>query len=383
MKVAEVRVFPRRITDRPQLLVKVTAEDGTEGWGEAGLTGRERSIGAVVLQLGQLLRGRSIFDCEALALRANNAHYYEGGRELYSALAALDIALHDLRGRKLGCAVYDLLGGRVRQSVPLFHSLDLGTADAVTEEAQHLAADGWRALRFTVCASDDTDGKIFDPYEEAPRLAALCNTLRQAVPRHVVLGIDLHRRFPPPAFARFLDLLDRGALDFVEEPIQAHAVAAYVAARSLGGPRVALGEEFVSKWNFLPYLEAGAVDFCRLDLCLAGGFTEGRKIAALCEARYVPLMPHNPLGPVAFAANLHFGLLQPGFAFLEYQRPNDKDKRFDIAFPRRPTADSGSAAPLDAPGLGITVDEAALEALPEGEWRAPQLTDRSGGIVPW
>jgi galactonate dehydratase len=383
MKIATVVTYVRRIATRPQLLVKATAEDGTAGWGEAGITGRERSVEAVIAQLRAVMCGRSIFDTEALTLLANNAHYFEGGLELCSAMGALDIALHDLRGRVLGVPVRDLIGGTVRDRVPLFYSLDAAPEDESIADALRLVEEGWRALRLSVCARHEADGTVFDPRIEGIRFAKLCNAMRRAIPAEIVLGIDLHRRFAPPDYARFLDHLDRGAIDFVEEPMRAHSAAAYVAARAPGGPRVALGEEFCSKWEIAPYLDAGVMDYCRVDLCLAGGITEGRKIAALCEARYVPLMPHNPLGAISFAANLHFGLAMPNFAYLEYQCRNDKDPRIDAVFTRRATASAGYAVPLDAPGLGIEVDEDALRGLPDAEWRAPQLRDDDGGIVAW
>jgi galactonate dehydratase len=116
---------------------------------------------------------------------------------------------------------------------------------------------------------------------------------------------------------------------------------------------------------------------------LAGGITEGRKVAALCEARYVPMMPHNPLGAVSFAANLHFGVSVPNFAYLEYQRPTDKDPRIDVVVTTRATAEPGFAVPLDRPGIGIEIDEPKLRDLCEASWRAPRLRDNDGGIVAW
>jgi len=267
--------------------------------------------------------------------------------------------------------------------VPLFHNINTGPEDEIVTVAQRLAAEGWRALRLSVCAPGEADGTMFDPAAEAVRFALLCNALRRALPREIVLGIDLHRRFDPPQFARFLDHLLPRTLDFIEEPIRAHSVPAYVGARVPGGPRIALGEEFCTKWEFAPYLEAGVMDYCRLDLCLAGGITEGRKVAALCEARYVPVMPHNPLGAVSFAANLHFGVSVPNFAYLEYQRPTDKDPRIDAVVTRRATADAGFAGPLECPGLGVEIDEAKLQQLSEAAWCAPRLRDRDGGIVAW
>lgn len=141
------------------------------------------------------------------------------------------------------------------------------------------------------------------------------------------------------------------------------------------GPRIALGEEFTSKWDFTPYLEAGVVDFCRLDLCLSGGFTRGM----LCAADAA-----QPAGRSGFRGEcaLRFVtamLFVSGVSKTELKR----DARIDAVFPHRVTAGAGIATPNDASDLGIKVNETVLTALPEMEWYAPQLTNHSGGIALW
>ncbi len=147
-----------------------------------------------------------------------------------------------------------------------------------------------------------------------------------------------------------------------------------------GRPRLALGEKFCIKCRFAPYLEAGVMDYCCLDLCRAGGITEGRKVAAPCEVRYIPMIPHNSLGAVSFAANLHLGVSVPNFAYLEYKRPTNEDPRCNHEARH---AEPGFPVPLDRPGIGREIDEPKLRDLCEASWRTPRLRDNDVGIVAW
>jgi len=383
MRIEAIQCYTRCIGARPQLLVKVVSESGLCGWGEAGLTGQESSVESVIGSLAKALQGARVLDTSDLLTRANQAWYFEGGRAVMAAVSAIDIALHDLIGKMTGLPVCDLIGGRSRREVPLFYSLDMTSIDALQARAGTLARQGWRALRLTVCAADDRDGKVFEPEVEAIRAAQACHAVRSAVGADVLLGIDLHHRFLPVDVLRFLAATGPAVLDFVEEPIQAHSIAAYRDLRARSAVAFAVGEEFSTRHELAPYLEAGVIDYCRPDIALIGGITELRKVASLCETRYVPLLLHHPLGPVALAANLHFAMATPGVRYVEYQEPKDRDPLLDAIFPTRLKVDNGSAVPSDAPGLGIEVDEAQLVAMPQGSWIAPSLTGHDGRRIPW
>jgi len=129
----------------------------------------------------------------------------------------------------------------------------------------------------------------------------------------VVLGIDYHHRLSVAEAASFCNKLDRGVLDFLEEPIRDETPEAYESLRTMTGIPFAIGEEFASKWQFLPYIERGIHQFNRIDVCNVGGLTEAMKVAAWSEAHYVDLMPHNPLGPVCTAATIHMAAAVPNF----------------------------------------------------------------------
>jgi len=383
MRIEAIRTYARRIAGRPQLLVKVVTECGHFGWGEAGLTGQEPAVEATLRLLAERLKGARVHDTADVLIRANQAWYFEGGRTLMAAVSAIDIALHDLIGKAAGLPVCDLIGGRTRRAVPLFYSLDMTEPHALAERASALVKDGWRALRLTVCESDDKDGKIYDPQAETVRAAAACRALRDAIGPDILLGIDLHHRFLPPDVLRFISATRPTVLDFIEEPIQAHSVAAYRDLRARSSVAFAVGEEFSTRNEYSDYLEAGVIDYCRPDIGLVGGFGELRKIAALCEIRHVPLMLHHPLGPVAFAANLHFSMATPAVRYVEYQEAKDRDPALDSVFPGRVRTAPGYAVPLEAPGLGVNVDETELEQLQGSGWMAPELRSGDGRRVAW
>ena len=381
MKIGGISTRATVIAGRPRLLVKVTAESGLFGWGESGLTGREHAVASVVDSIAGQIVGRSIHDTEWIRRIALDQVYMEGGRVAVAALGAIDVALHDLRGKVLDVPTYMLIGGRYRACVPLFQSIDITEPQATLDEAVRCADEGWPAFRLMVCTPHDADGMLYEPRREVVRIARLCNEIRAAVGSEPVLGIDLHHRFTVPDVERLLDLLDSGALDFLEEPIRTGSPRAYLKLRRPGGPRLAIGEELTSTREFADLLAVGALDFARIDIPLLGGFGPARRVAAACEVEHVPVMPHNPFSPLGFAAAAHFALATPNFSFLELQRQNDQSAELDAIFTMRPEVSSGNAFVSDATGLGIEIDENQLP--PAEAWRAPVLMGDDGALVPW
>ena len=136
-----------------------------------------------------------------------------------------------------------------------------------------------------------------------------------------MLGIDYHHRLSVAEAASFCQKLPSGTLDFLEEPIRDETPDAYKTLRSMTEVPFAIGEEHASKWAFLPYVEQGLTNYARLDICNVGGFTEAMKVAGWCEAHYIDLMPHNPLGPISTAANVHLAAAVPNYSWLEDRSP--------------------------------------------------------------
>jgi galactonate dehydratase len=312
------------------------------------------------------------------------SQYFEGGRVLQAAISAIDIALHDIKGKALGVPVYELLGGKQRNVIPTFASTSAPEAAGMIEQAQRLRDAGWTAIRFFPDFRDT--GGIFEPREHIAKTARACVQAREALGDEVVLGIDWHHRLSVAEAASFCQKMPSGTLDFLEEPIRDETPEAYEALRLLTNVPFAIGEEFASKWQFLPFIERGIHQFNRIDLCNVGGLTEAMKVAGWSEAHYVDLMPHNPLGPVCTAATIHMSAAVANFSWLE-TRVNANDLygggQTDDVFTLQPKLDGVVYPVTDTPGLGIEIDEKALTREAFKFWEAPHLKRRDGSVTNW
>lgn len=381
MKITEIKIYPIWATFRNQLIVKVESDQGYYGWGESGVSGRELAVKGAVEHFRQFLLGKDPRRIGALWQEMYRGQYFEGGRVLTGAMAALDIALHDLVARSLGVPVYQLLGGAQRESIPCFPTSGALSGPAVIEDARRLLSLGWQVIRF-VPGHPDTggDANLFEPRESIALTAEWITKVREALGPGPVLGIDYHHRLNVAEAASFCQKLPPGTLDFLEEPIRDETPEAYAALRQLTPVPFAIGEEFSSKWAFLPYVERGLTNFARVDVCNVGGFTEAMKVAGWCEAHYIDMMPHNPLGPISTAAHIHFGAAVPNFAWLESR---DGEFSFDAElFPQQHHL-QGTGFPLpQGPGLGVEFnEEMAREAF--RFWEAPHLHRRDGSYTNW
>jgi galactonate dehydratase len=202
-----------------------------------------------------------------------------------------------------------------------------------------------------------------------------------------VLGIDYHHRLSVAEAASFCQKLPPGTLDFLEEPIRDESAGAYRALRRMTDIPFAIGEEFSSKWAFLPFIEEDLHQFNRIDVCNVGGLTEAMKVAGWSEAHYVDLMPHNPLGPICTAATVHFSAAVPNFSYLECRASPVEAKvlGFDDAdlFPLRPRLEGSHYVVNDAPGLGIEVDERVIPHRPPVRSEPPHLRRSDGSYTNW
>jgi galactonate dehydratase len=207
----------------------------------------------------------------------------------------------------------------------------------------------------------------------------------------VVLGIDYHHRLSIAETASFCQRMPMGTLDFIEEPIRDESPEAYEALRKLTDVPFAVGEEFSSKWQFLPYIEKHLTDFARVDICNVGGFTEAMKVAGWAEAHYIDLMPHNPLGPVCTAATIHLAAAVPNFAWLEVRVTQTENLYYgqsgvndaDALFPIQPRLEGTSFPVPTGPGLGIEVDEKLAQSQTWHFWEAPHWRRRDGSVTNW
>ena len=386
MKITDIKPFPVWVGHRNQHIVKVETDEGIYGWGESGLSSRELAVAGAVRHYREFLIGRDPMRIGGLWQEMYRSQYFEGGRALTGAISAIDIALHDIVGKALNVPVYQLLGGKQRDRVPCFATTGAASVEQLIENAQLLLDNGWNVIRTNVLhRAKPGEENIFEPRESISLAAAWLTALREAIGSEPVLGIDYHHRLSVAEAASFCQRMPSGTLDFLEEPIRDETPEAYESLRTMTDIPLAIGEEFSSKWQFLPYLARGITNFARLDVCNVGGLTESMKVASLAETHYTDLMPHNPLGPICTAATVHLAAAVPNFAWLEIRvSPTEASGHYDEdLFPVQHKLE-GAAIPVpDGPGLGVEVNEELVTSQTFKFSEPPHLRRRDGSHTNW
>ena len=383
MKIRDIKTFMPYVGRRKQLVVKVETDEGIYGWGESGLSSREQAVAATVHHFRDFLIGKDASRIGALWQEMYRSQYFEGGRVLTAAISAIDIALYDIKGKALGVPVYQLLGGKHRDFIPLFATTTGRTLPELIDQSKLLVEKGWNVIRTGIYSSKPGDrtsdgDPIYEPRESVATTAEWLNKIREAIGSEPVLGIDYHHRLSVAEAASFCQRLNSGTLDFLEEPIRDEAPEAYEQLRKMTHVPFAIGEEFISKWQFLPYLERGITNFARIDVCNVGGLTEAMKVAGLAEAHYIDFMPHNPLGPICTAATVHFAAAVPNFSWMEIRSSPTEDLGFydpDL-FPVQCEQDGSRMKIPETPGLGVEFDEAVASRRED-----PELSGRPRGFL--
>ncbi len=368
MRIIDVRSFPVSHL----FLVKIEADDGHYGWGEAGPSawGRELAAQGMVTHFREVLIGRDPRNIGAFWQEMyRKGSGFDGGRVEMAALSAIDLALHDLVAKSLGVPVYHLLGGKHRDFVPCFTPIVSPDDPDAVEVTRRMLDEGWSVLRLSMGGSKEKG--VFEPRNSLAATAEGLVKLRDAVGPEPVLGIDYHAMFNVAEAASFCQRIPPGTLDFIEDPIHEETPSAYRALRQMTKVPFAAGEAFTSKWDWLPFIEEDLINLARIDLANVGGFTEAMKVAAWCEAHYIEMMPHLAISPIQTAAIIHFAAAVPNFAWME-----DRHRNFRALFQgktssyRPPDSDmypvhlepDGVRWPVPTgPGLGVEVNEEMLD----------------------
>src|SRR4051794_9539493 len=365
MKITAVQTFLTWGEPRNWVFVKLTTDTGLHGWGEATLEGHEETIRASVEEMGRWLIGKDPLAVEQHWQVLYRHGFWRGGVVLNSALAGLDQALWDLRGKAWGVPVYQLLGGPTRKRIRLYTHVGIYNPDLLEEDARRDIADGFTAVKTGAWASEAS----LPESEQIARFAERVGRLREIVGPDVEIMIDNHGRSRPAMAVRLMEALQPYRLLWLEEPTPPDDIEALARVRA-AGPKMdlATGERLYSKWEFLPLLERRLVDVIQPDICHAGGITECKKIAALAEAYYVQVAPHTPQGPISTAASAHLALAIPNFLILEFVRSAPfRDRIMQEPWVVR----DGCLEVPDRPGLGVELDEATLAASPPRQSGVP------------
>lgn len=367
------------------LFLKVTTADGVVGWGEPVVEGRADSVAAAVDELAEYVTGHPASRIEDLWQMLYRGGFYRGGPILMSAIAGIDQALWDIKGKMLGVPVYDLLGGAVRDKMKIYCWVGGDKPEGVAAAAEEKVEAGYTAIKMNASAEMewiDTPATI----DRAVRRAA---AVREAVGDEVGIGIDFHGRVRRGMAKTLLQKLEPHSPMFVEEPVLPENNDALPVLQQYTTIPIATGERMFSRWDFKQVLENQSVDVVQPDLSHAGGITEVKKIAAMAEAYDVGLAPHCPLGPISFAAALQVdftcinAFIQETSLNIHYNEGVDLLNY--VANPEVFDVDDGYVERPDGAGLGVQIDEQAVREMAEvgHDWKNPIWRTDDGSVAEW
>ena len=359
--------------------VRVDTDEGIHGWGECYTQeDRDTQVAAHVDQLARYLVGRDPTNIKHfLQVAYDDFAARRGAMDLHSALSGIEQALWDITGKKLGAPVYALLGGKCRDRVRVYAngwSGGAATPDQLAEKAVQVVETGYSALKF-----DPIPGpwRTFVSREVEKATVENVRAVREAVGPDIDILLDMHRRLAPMHAIRIAREIGSYDPFWYEEPVLAENVDALAAAKRDIDIPVVTGEELYTKFEFREVFEKQAADIINPDVANVGGILELKEIAAMAEAYFVAVAPHNSNSTtVALAATLQLAAIMPNFLLAECFINLEEFGRKIAVTPFE--AVNGYVDLPDTPGLGIDLDEDALKAHPYLEAparRLPQVSD--------
>ncbi len=379
MKITNIETYPVWGGSRNFLFVVVDTDEGVYGVGEAGITGREMAVVGAIEHFKPLLIGQDAARIEHLWQLLYRGGFFPAQRILTSAISAIDIALWDIKGKALGVPIYDLLGGRVRDRVVCYphnigHSKEVAP---LVESCLQTKEQGWKFVRWGL----PEDGEILEPRAAVLTAIKQFQAVREAIGDEVEITFDVHTRLDLPDAVWLCQEVEPFRPYFIEDPLRSENPDSFKTLRPRTRVPLAAGEQFSSKWEFRQLIEEEWIDYARIDLCIAGGFTEAKKIAGWCETHYIKLALHNPLGPVSTAACLQLNLACPNFGVQE--QPRRTHTLLTDVVPVQPEWEDGYLLPPAGPGLGIEFDREAAKKHPFQMIELPHLRRLDGSFTNW
>ncbi|MBM7570325.1 galactonate dehydratase [Aquibacillus albus] len=382
MKITNYELF---LVPPRWLFLKIETDEGITGWGEPIVEGRAATIKAAVDELMEYLVDKNPLRIEDHWNKLYRSGFYRGGPILMSAIAGIDQALWDIKGKYYNAPIYELMGGACRDSIRVYSWIAGDRPSDVGQEAKKVVEAGFTAVKMNGTEELQYIDSFTKVEEAVHRLAAV----REAVGNDVGIGIDFHGRVHKPMAKVLAKELEPYHPMFIEEPVLPENNESLKEIANHTSIPIATGERMFSRWDFKKILAEGYVDIIQPDLSHAGGITETKKIASMAEAYDVALAPHCPLGPIALAACLqvdatsHNAFIQEQSLGIHYNKSNDlldyiKEKSvFEYK--------DGYVKIPQGPGLGIEIDETYVkEKAGEGHnWKNPVWRHQDGSIAEW
>jgi len=377
MKIIDIQTFGVNLGDGNHIFVKLLTDEHLHGIGEAYRVGPDKAVEETVLYFKNWLIGQDPTRIEHIWGLMYNGSRFPGGSIVNAAISAIEIACWDVKGKKLGVPVYELIGGRCRDKVRVYRGVSGDSPQAVADDARRAAqSEGFTAVKM----APQPPGAEKLPWNRVLRdTAKRMEAVRKAVGEDVDIGLDPHARiFEPVRALQMAAVVEPFQPFFFEEPLRPENIEAMGELRQKIGIPIATGEMLYTKYEFRDVIAAGAADILQPDLVLCGGLMETKKIAAMAEAHYLTIAPHSPLGPVSTAVSTHFAASTPNFIILEYRVDSEGPMRDLILEPLK-LVDGYLQLPQE-PGLGIELNEKAFGGNPLKSWRRPLVVEPDGNI---
>jgi galactonate dehydratase len=387
MKITRVSSLVVNANMRNWIFVKVeTDQDGLYGWGEATLEWKTKGVVGAIDDVSRLLIGEDPRRIEHLYQIMCRQYFWRVGIEGMTAISGIEQALWDIKGKWLNVPVYELLGGRVRDRVRVYTHLGGGQMKSMYEstEPQEFAeralvvkAAGYTGLKFmAVPRTEPVEGLHSVRYAER-----LVRAVREAVGPEIDLMVDLHARTLPPMAIQYCHAFEPYGLLFFEEPCPTEDIEATAQVTRQSRIPIATGERLIGRNQFRELFERRACHIIQPDLSHCGGLWEARKIAATAESYSMAVAPHNPNGPIATAAVVHFALATPNWLIQE-AIANDVPWRNEVITNPIEVV-NGYIEPPTRPGLGIDVDEQAAARHPFQPEAMQRYFHPDGAVADW
>ena len=380
MRITGIHTYLAQHSGRTRGLIKVETDAGIDGWGEAYSVGPDLSVEPIADYIFEMIKGEDPRRIEYIMLKITQQLRFPPGGLGLAVSSAVDHALWDISGKAAGLPVYMLLGGTCRDRVRVYHSIGGRDGQEVADHAQRLN----ETYGFTAFKSG--------PFKLSPdehRWGRVCSTaadyfadIRKHAPEDYEFAFDPHAKiFEPVQALQLANALAPYDPYFYEEPLRPEHMPAWGRLRAQMQVPLATGESLYNRFEFLDLLACQGADIIQPDVCVCGGLLEMRKIAAIAEAHYVTVAPHNPMGPIATAVNLHFAAATPNFKILEYIVPLNSAWKDWVDAPYLPK--DGYLIPNDKPGWGLEVNEDAIRNNEYVHWQrtCPVRPDGSTGYI--
>jgi galactonate dehydratase len=383
MKITDIELF---IVGPRSTFIKVLTDEGITGWGEPIIPRRSETVVAAVHEMADWLVGRDPDQIEDIWQTFYRSSFFRGGPIIMAAIAGIDQALWDIKGKRYGLPVYQLLGGAVRDKMQVYAWIGGDTPEEMAANALQRVAQGYRAIKVH---EGIINPHYIESFEVVDQAIAKIGAIRDAIGNGIGMGIDFHGHLHRGLAKVVAKELEPFHPLFLEEPVlPEHGDALREIANHTSTP-IATGERLYSRWDFKQILHDGYVDIIQPDLSHAGGISEVKKIVGMAEAYDVAVAPHCPLGPIALMACLQIDAVTP-HAFIQEEAIEIHDPSLDPLMGCLENPDifgfKDGYVPLpQGPGLGIEINEDAVrEAVKVGHrWRPPFCRAHDGTVAEW